>query len=106
MEDEFVGECECEPIGDPVFVDFDGKKFYTAIIVHNIEVKVFDCARIVLESDDGDDNIAFCQILAIYEPVEEEKGVMVEARWYKTKDEVIHEFGEPQLKKMCVFCCV
>lgn len=85
---------QCEPLGEPVLVDLDGKRFYSSIVVHNMMVKIGDCARVVLESDDQTENFAFCQVLAIYDDPDPEVGVMVEARWLLTPEEVNDELGK------------
>ena len=89
-EDGIFGECN--PIGEPVFVDIDGNKFYSGVVVHNIVVKVGDCVAVRIEVDDEtQDDFSYCQVLAIYEDHDPERGVLFEARWFFVPEEV--EFG-------------
>ena len=97
-EDYLFGECE--PIGEPIFVDLDGKKFYSAIVVHNVTAKYGDCVRVNLEpedngllgeADEGVDNSGYGQIFAIYDDPNPDTGVMVEIRWFSTPEEFVYE---------------
>lgn len=45
-EDNFI---DCEPIGECISVDSDGNKFYVGVNVNGIDVRRFDCVRVVLE---------------------------------------------------------
>lgn len=94
--DEVFGECD--PIGEPVFIDLDGKKYYWSIVVHNKTVSVGNCVRVVLEQQDDDDgiekNFGFCQILAIFDDPDPNKGVYTEARWFLEPEDVANEIGE------------
>ena len=91
---DFYGDCD--PIGDPVFVDLDGKKFYSGVVVHNLTVKLGDCARINIDASnqderaDDDPSIGYAQILAIYEDPKWEE-IFVEARWFFKPREVYHD---------------
>ena len=40
---------DCEPIGDCIGIDSEGKKFYTGVCVNGIEVFRFNCVRVLLE---------------------------------------------------------
>lgn len=88
QQQEF-GECDVE--GDPVFVDLDGTKFYGAVKVHNLCVKIGDAVRVKLESGDNDDEDepGFAQVLAIYDDDRVDgEGVHIEVRWYMQPEEL------------------
>ena len=53
--DEQENEGECILKETPVFNDLDGKKFYTSVIVHNLNVYVGDNVRVKLEAHEEAD---------------------------------------------------
>ncbi len=82
---------ECEYMSNSIFEDLDGRKFFTAVRVHNKIVTVGDLVRVVLEGDDDDEeSYAYCQVLAIYDEKDEENGdgVKFEARWFTSVDDL------------------
>ena len=81
-------DCECV---NEVFVDIDGNKFYTGVILGGVTVQLGSFVQVLLENDDDDDDdeaYAYCQILAIYDDMAKGDGVYVEARWFLEPFEV------------------
>jgi hypothetical protein len=115
---------ECDPIGESLFTDLDGRKFYSGVVVHNLTVRIGDTVRVNLENDDEDeeeavstknngkrkrkgakedsyrdreeaedndsDNIGYCQVFAIFDDPNPDKGVLFEARWFTTPEELAY----------------
>jgi hypothetical protein len=142
--DELFGECD--PIGEPVFQDLEGRKYFGGVVVHNLVVKIGDCVRVLLESEDdngggfiggggGDDeagdvttahagdgkkkkkknstaakeemvkNFGYCQVFAIYDDPDPDRGVLFEARWFSEPEEVLSAV-DAKKKRMYVGCCL
>ena len=78
---EFI---QCDLVGSPVYSDLDGECFYAEALVNNVSVRIGDCVRTALESEED----GYCQILAIYDDTKGGEGVFVEARWFKFPNEL------------------
>jgi hypothetical protein len=85
--EEEEGVIQCDPIGDPVFTDLEGNKFYTELFVNNIIVRLGNSVRIKLEEDEDGHDTSFGQVLAIKHTKEDE--VFVEIRWLLRPKEVV-----------------
>lgn len=83
-EDSDENMIDCEGIGDPVFVDKEMTKFYTAFKTDWLYVTIGDCVRINLANN----GTGFGQVLAIFEDAEEE--MFIEVRWFVGYNEVKH----------------
>jgi hypothetical protein len=88
---------QCDYIGPVLFEDLDGRSFFSGARVHNMNVKIGDLVRVVLEDGDTDDadmgdSFGYCQVLAIYDEKESEtrrgEGVHFEARWFSFPHEL------------------
>lgn len=91
---------ECDPVGEPVFCSLDGKKFYAEVDVHHIRVRLGDCVRVNLETDEDIssnkksssrndvESFGYCQVFAIYDDPNPDAGVQIEARWFLTPEEI------------------
>jgi hypothetical protein len=105
-------EIECQPLGKPV-QDLDGRKFYTAVEVHNLTVCVGSCARVRtevdLEQSGGDaSDYSYGQVLAIYDDPDPDVGVMAEIRWFYTPQDIQSELCDKKrmsvLDRICHLC--
>jgi hypothetical protein len=87
MEDDDEDLIECNGVGAPVFTDQENRKFYSEYSARHLNVKLGDCVRVNLEEDEAcQQEVAFGQVLAIYEDSNEE--FFVEIRWFLKGHEI------------------
>lgn len=87
-----------EGLGNVLFIDDDDKKFYGAFQTVDLVVKVGDCVRVALESDNSNDTCVtygFAQVLAIF--INKLEELMIEVRWFQQPHEI-----SPQIRKKLV----
>ena len=101
-------DVECDPVGEPVYVDATAKRmFYYGVIVKDNSIKLGDCVKIKIADeadeleknlDDNVDNCSVGQILAIYD--DQKLGMMVEVRWFHETHEVSEILGKSKRKRL------
>jgi hypothetical protein len=79
---------DCDPLGPVIAVDEDGSKFYSGVRVNGMDIRRFDCVRILLEDEDlYGELFTYGQVLAVYDDGYGE-GMHVEVRWLLKPREV------------------
>ncbi|KAJ1433861.1 P-loop containing nucleoside triphosphate hydrolase protein [Ochromonadaceae sp. CCMP2298] len=86
VEDE--PDIECSGLGEPIFTDQDGNKFFTSYSASDLVVRLCECVRVALADDDIENQKAFAfgQVLAIYEDSSEQ--LYIEVRWFSQGSEI------------------
>jgi hypothetical protein len=81
----------CDGLGDILYTDDEGRKFYTAFQTCDLVVKHGDCVRVKLESESDDlgDSYSFGQVLAIFEDQDQE--IWIEVRWFLLPDNLTNQ---------------
>lgn len=78
---------DCEGVGDPIYIDDQKFKFYTACQFNgNMTVRLGDCVQVSFKKNE----VGYGQILAIFEEPNEEMNV--EIRWFFEKYELVQKY--------------